>query len=477
MDRILLILIIIIFILVCINLYKDSLETFTEPPLNNCESENILDFTGYKLNSSVNCQFVFNNEDNLNTDQKIKNYTISLLFKPNQNSGKQYLLTYNKKWCVYIEQNKLYLTDYKETRDPFKSVSTDLYKKTNYKLYDLQSLGNERKYYHLAIIVKENKTFLFLNGEKGYINIENDIDTSFKKIKRNITLGNKDSKSFFMGTILNLEFFTEAKNEDELCANLDSCDLCNYSLEDNITYTENECVTECSKMCSDSECITKCKDWKPKCVFDPSGNTLSFCKSKCMDDILNSCRYDECLDKCNNCKDIIKCPWNKFNDFKNTNTHINNKEILPPTLEFEVFSNNLKIKLNHPLKYGNPPQYDDEIEMFIIFIKKLNKTNEGQRIIPVPVDEKYKTQIIKYNKNDNNRIIVDGRGNKWVPFHYYTLKNLDKDDEYIISCKSVKKKPSPSTTTRKYSSESMYSISDLSIKYNIVLSSYKGPIS
>jgi hypothetical protein len=510
MDIILVILIIIIIILGFINIYKDSLvaslegfqgTTTTGTTTSITSTTNIPSCTtlknnkieGYTLKGTA-CDFKFVKDKNIHTDSNITNYAISLVFKPNNTVDNQCILNYKDKWMVYILNNRLYLTDSNyDSNDPNydsndsnsnlkwsdKIVWGNLYK-PNKTPNTINTLGNSLTHYHLAINVKKNHVFLFLNGEEGFITVDddddNDNDKTFKTIKDNLQLGHKNDTDYFKGNILDLRFFNENKSEEELCGMWGSCDLCDFTFDDSIT-SVNDCITKCSNTCPESECANKCSDWKPKCEFEPVGNTLNICMNECNNDETNSCEYDECYKKCNNCTDPITCPWYKQTDLPTQSIEsLKCKMIRPPQLEFRVISGNkLEIIWHHPLKTKDTKQLDDKINMFILVIKKTNDRTEGQRIITKEVDDDYINNIKSFNDNDKSTLTYNTK--KWYPVHSYILDNLD-DDEYTISCKSVIRgggdcNPSTTPNTTDSDSEPRHTISDSSFHYNIVLSQLK----
>ncbi len=487
MDILLIILIIIIILLGFLNIRKDIYESFTtnNPSLPQCTQTKINNIESYNLPQQSNCNLTFVNEEKYQ-DKQITNYTISLVFTPPTNNSKQYLLCYKDKWCVYIENNTLYLTD---TQDTIKEkeygneniIRADL-NKQNPKTYDLQSLGeSDNNYYHLAIVVKKltnkSKVFLFLNGLIGDITIDSDSKSiPFQELKKKVQIGFKEETNKYKGTVLDLKFFNKTKNEEELCALWESCNLCDYSLKNSSATTENECLTECNKLCSSSQCKTKCKDWKPKCSFEPSGNTVHLCKDECNNDQTNSCWYNECSQICNECTDTISCPWNKKTDdvpIRNLDL-LTCKQIVPPELHFNVLTGNkLKIMWDHPKQINSDStlpklddKYDANINMFILIIKTI-EINDGNRIITKHVDQDW----IKLLNNDNPTQTYKSK--KWSPTHSYILDNLDEDTEYIISCKSVIQNGGGCDTTTVTPTEAKHTISDSSYKYNITLSSLK----
>ena len=481
MDIFLIILIIIIILLGILNIKKDIYESFITESTN-----------------TPNVMFV--NESIYNKKQEIKHYTISLVFKkPKQTkqTKQQNLLCYKDQWRVYIENNILYLTDY-NTPNTSKEYGSEniisaVLEKQNPKTDDLHSLG-ENTYYHLAVIVQKlnnkSKVFLFLNGLQGDITINsNSKSINFQNFKRKIQVGYKceskdKDKDKFNGEFLDLKFFNKHKNEEELCALWESCNLCDYSLQNSSANTENECLTECNKLCSSSECKTKCKDWKPKCSFEPSGNTLKFCTHECMNDLTNSCRYDECAQICNECTDTISCPWNKKTDDGPT-LNLNSltcKKIIPPELHFNVLTGNkLKIIWDHPKQIEvtdsnqlkKCKQYDNTINMFILIIKT-NEINDGHRIITKLVDPEWIVNLNKYNE-DPTTTHTYNNSKKWSPIHSYIIDNLDDNTEYIISCKSIIQNGDNCNgdESTKTPTETKHTISDSSFHYNITLSSLK----
>ena len=462
MDIILILLLIIILILGFINIYKDSYETFQQ--------------VEYSCNPSSgdHCKSL-KIDTNKDTDTDIKDYTLSLIFQnPPISNTVQYLLSYGNNWEIYILKNILYLSD---PNDPNNYTSITLTKPKN----TLQQfINNNSSVFHMALIAQKqsNNTqlFLFLNGLDNSKSIKINSNRKTYSDLTKIFIGQKnkeDTDTQFTNVISNLEFFPEYKTDTELCKKWESCN-CDYSLQNNITSNKKECEEDCKSKnsCTPQQCKETCKNWKPLCKYEPTGNSLDVCKKTCEDDLTNSCRYDECHQKCTNCDSNI-CPWNKRTDSRQTQeldkTNLDCTELLPPNkLVFNIKSkNSLTIKWEHPKLYDGD-KYDERINMFLFIISKTNKRNEGQQIITKTIDEKWIEILEEYNVNKDKIHLY--KQTKWSPFHELTLDNLN-DNEYTIYCKSVIKGGKP--CKRKVNTEepeentNTNKISDPSIFYNI----------
>jgi len=463
MDIILILLLIIILILGFINIYKDSYETFQQ-----------VDY-GCKPSSGEQCESL---KIDTNKDTDIKDYTLSLIFQnPPISNTVQYLLSYENNWEIYILKNILYLSDPNDTNN-YTSIMLTKPKNTLQ-----QFINNKPSVFHMALIAQKqsNKTklFLFLNGLDNSKSIKINSNGKTYSDLTNIFIGGKntdDNDTQFNNVISNLEFFPEYKTDTELCKKWESCN-CDYSLQNNITSNKKECEEDCKSKnsCTPQQCKETCKNWKPLCKYEPTGNSLDVCKKTCEDDLTNSCRYDECHEKCIKCIPN-KCPWNKSTDSRKTQKidkkNLQCKDILPPTtLEFNIKSkNSLIIKWEHPKTLKDDSQYNDKIDMFLFIISKTNYTNEGQQIVTFTVKDDWTKKLKeKQDTGTESGDLMDNQ-TKWSPSHELTLDNLD-ENKYTIYCKSVIQGGAPckreTDTEESTDGHNTNTISDPSIFYNI----------
>lgn len=484
MDKILLFLFLITIILSFITIFNNTKyfenfeETTNSPNNSKCFSisnDTYKKFPIYKFNPSNNkdilCQEkirqLIQNKSSRDISKTLgEEYTISLVFKSNYSDNDiQHLISLNNKWIVGIQKQILFFIDHNKKHEP-------IYVKLNSDIDDINDIdpsNSQNKYNHLAITShKQNNNYkyeLFVNGIKGYIVIAGIDDKNLN----DLFIGSSElSIKNFNGSILDIIYESKKVTELELCSRWKSCGTYQCSYDAKNATDLNDCYSKCKETddCSENDCKNKCyneniSDWRPKCKFSPEGNSVTTCVDQCY--TIKNCRYDDCEEICKLCKDYNKCSWlneDKYKKYKNELQYdINNLEetrILPPILKIEVKKNKtITIHWEHPYTIKKPnntiiEEYDKNISMFIFIVNKSNKPDEGNEMYTIHSD------IINYNS-------YNPKTNSKM--YNTTLKNLDKEQEYNIICKSVK--PNPDTTDTENNI-----ISDNSYSYSIIPSVY-----
>jgi len=512
MDKILIFLLLIIFILVILNITND-IETFDNNETPKCENKddkckpitptknsykNILSFDFSEIKDQIPCRcsiindyFTFENKN-----------TISLLFKldENENEAKQHLISLKDEWYIYIdyEYYKLIFKDYdnKNTIEVDLNESKPNTSKTNIdELIDSENKSN--KYKHLAIIsIRENDSSkvikLFLNGYQGLIKINSKENKTSNDLFIGYNNDNKiiESNSNFKGSILDLNFYNKVMLESELCSMWNSCGIfeCSYNEATDPTETREQCEENCNNVddCLIRHCKNKCYDtniskWKPPCKFVSNSSNVKRCTDQCFSDI--NCRFDECAKICKDKEEQIELDnKEKYNqDYSYKINQLTCKKVAPPILHLSVSKNKeITIEWEPPYKIeynsknnefnyslidgSSKYKYDEEVDMFIFMMSKTDQTDkkkEGTKIFTFTPNIEDLNKTTNYNNNIENIIS-------------YKKEISDLDEaEYSIICKSVKlnkgscNKNMTTTSPSNSDNDPEHTISDNSYIYTI----------
>jgi hypothetical protein len=475
----------------------------TVQPKNECsELETDTSYKGltkFIFNESDPCQKqIYEYMGIFNEDNLSKNYTLSFLFKSDNDNNEnrlQYLLHIKNQLSFYIKNNILFVNDSKNVERLTISLKTvEMPENSNTNTLNLieEEIKDEHRlsFNHFAIVCKlnaENEQLeynIFVNGVKGKIMLN--ISSGFKYT--DIEIGKhtlSDANYYFIGSILDPKFENKVISETTLCSRWNSCGINECSYKENLdpTDTRQNCYDNClmSSDCSEKACNNKCFNrnlslWSPKCNFSAQGETKEDCIKQCLK--FGKCRYDICSSKCNSCTDIYKCPWIKGTDqakgYYNKDKLFDPKllkckKCIPPVLNIEVKKNRtITIKWSQPLKldlnsYEYTDKLDEEIDMFVFILSKTTKLNEGSELFTYKVSDIFRDKIKSFNKNIINEQLI----------HEFEIKNLDENEEYNILCKSIKLHKgkcddSDSETTKSPAEGQSHTISDSSYTYKII---------